>query len=128
MERYPSSSPRNSAWTLLRDLIENRTGLYFDDNMFDLLMDKLNGWKAERNIDLPIDYHYLLKYEGQHSGEWSSLANAISVRETYFWREADQIRALVNTVVPELSQTGARPIRIWSAASASGEEPLSIAM
>ena len=28
--------------------------------------------------------------------------DALSVPETYFWREADQIRAVVDHVVPEL--------------------------
>jgi chemotaxis protein methyltransferase CheR len=51
------------------------------------------------------------------------------VPETYFWREADQFRALVDRIVPEVAaRQGERPIRIWSVPCASGEEPLSIAM
>jgi len=55
--------------------------------------------------------------------------DALSVQETYFWREVDQIHALVNVIVPEYFATQPQePLRIWSAACASGEEPLSIAM
>jgi chemotaxis protein methyltransferase CheR len=55
--------------------------------------------------------------------------DALSVQETYFWREMDQVRALVEVIVPEYFSTNrSRPLRIWSAACATGEEPLSIAM
>jgi len=50
------------------------------------------------------------------------------VQETYFWREADQFRALATVIVPALIERRRTPIRIWSVPCASGEEPLSIAM
>jgi chemotaxis protein methyltransferase CheR len=54
--------------------------------------------------------------------------DAFSVQETYFWREFDQIRYLVNHVVPQWFANHSRPLRVWSAACASGEEPFTIAM
>jgi chemotaxis protein methyltransferase CheR len=55
--------------------------------------------------------------------------DALSVQETFFWREMDQIRALVDVIVPQYFSTSrAQTLRIWSAACATGEEPLSIAM
>jgi len=51
------------------------------------------------------------------------------VQETYFWREIDQVRALVQTLVPQWHARNANsPLRIWSAACATGEEPLTIAI
>jgi chemotaxis protein methyltransferase CheR len=55
--------------------------------------------------------------------------DALSVQETYFWREADQISCVADKLVPEhFRRHPNRPLRIWSAACATGEEPLSIAM
>ena len=55
--------------------------------------------------------------------------DALSVPETYFWREVDQIQAIVDVVVPELAaRYGQLPIRIWCVPCAAGEEPLTIAM
>jgi chemotaxis protein methyltransferase CheR len=119
---------RTAAWTLLRDLINERTGIYFDQNILDLMIDKLSGLMSERGVDSPTDYYYFLKYDAEASGEWSNVVNAISVRETYFWREFDQIRALVDVLVPQLCERFSEPLRIWSAACASGDEPLTIAM
>jgi chemotaxis protein methyltransferase CheR len=123
-----SKHVRGTAWILLRDLIDERLGINFDQNSLDLMMDKISTLMAERDIDSPIDYYYLLKYEAKATDEWSNLVDAISVRETYFWREIDQIRALVDVLVPQLAKTFPEPIRIWSAACASGEEALTIAM
>ena len=55
--------------------------------------------------------------------------DALAVPETYFWREADQLRAIVDIVVPALVRAQpATPVRIWSVPCATGEEPLTLAM
>jgi len=128
MESRNPASSRTTAWTLLRDLVNERTGIYFDQNTLDLMIDKLSGLMSERSLDSPTDYYYFLKYDGEATGEWSNVVNAISVRETYFWREIDQIRALVDILVPRLCDRFSEPLRIWSAACASGDEPVTIAM
>ena len=60
--------------------------------------------------------------------EWPALTDALSVQETYFWREMDQIRAFVDVLVPQHFAAGRGPLRVWSAACATGEEPLTLAM
>jgi chemotaxis protein methyltransferase CheR len=114
---------------LLRDLIHERTGLFFDNGKGDILTDKLSPLVIERGFTSLLDYYYLLKYDEAAQDEWLSVMNALSVPETYFWREMDQVRALVEWVVPRwFAGPGAGPLRIWSAACATGEEPLTIAM
>lgn len=114
---------------LLRDLIHERTGLFFDNGKGDILTDKLSPLVVERGFTSLLDYYYLLKYDEAAQDEWLSVMNALSVPETYFWREMDQVRALVEWVVPRWFETpGAGPLKIWSAACATGEEPLTIAM
>lgn len=120
--------PEN-AFSLLRDLIHERVGLYFENGKRDLLADKLSPRVLEAGLDSFLDYYYLLKYDSQAEEEWSRLADALSVQETYFWREMDQIRSLTQTILPEYQKRfPGEKIRIWSAACATGEEPLTIAM
>jgi chemotaxis protein methyltransferase CheR len=117
------------AGALIQKLINERTGMVFDNGKRDLLIDKLSPLVIERGFTSYLDYYYLLKYDTAARDEWQNVMNALSVQETYFWREIDQVRALVQTLVPQwhTRNTGAT-LRIWSAACATGEEPLTIAM
>lgn len=114
---------------LLRDLLHEHTGIFFEPGRFDTMLDKLRSRVAARAFPSFLDYYYLLKYENDAAEEWLHVMDAFSVQETYFWREAAQIRALVDVVVPEwFRENPGRPLRIWSAACATGEEPYSLAM
>ncbi len=117
------------ASALIQTLINERTGMFFDNGKRDLLIDKLSPLVIERGFTSYLDYYYLLKYDTASRLEWQNVMNALSVQETYFWREFDQVRTLVHTLLPQLhAQNPGATVRIWSAACATGEEPLTIAM
>jgi len=113
---------------LLRDLVNAHTGMFYDGERLTTLRDRLAPLALERGFDSMLDYYYLLKYDAGAAEEWSRVIDALSVQETYFWREADQLQALVDRIVPALINMGRHRIRIWSVPCATGEEPLSIAM
>jgi len=118
----------DTAFALLRDLIHERTGLFYENGKSDLLTDKLSPLVIERGFKSFLDYYYLLKYDPD-ADDWARVFDALSVQETYFCREIDQIKALVDVIVPRYSLTlQSNPLRIWSAGCATGEEPLTIAM
>lgn len=115
--------------TLLRDLVHERTGIYFEADRLDTLLDKLRDRAIARRFRSYLEYYYLLKYEPDAPAEWLRVMDAFSVQETYFWRELAQIRALVDIVVPAwFAKNPGLPLRIWSAACATGEEPCSLAI
>ncbi len=115
---------------LLRDLIHERTGLFYDNGRYDTLSDRLAPLVIQRGFRSFLDLYYLLKYDDtQATIEWTRVVNALSVQETYFWREVDQMEALSRFILPELVRSVPdRPVRIWSVPCATGEEPLTIAM
>src|SRR3954469_20202056 len=111
---------------LLRDLIHERVGTYFDASRLDTMIEKLEAPARARNCRSILDYYYCLKFD--ENGEWNRAMDALSVQETYFWREMSQIRALVDVLVPQWFERRSTPLRIWSAPCASGEEPFTIVM
>lgn len=113
---------------LLRDLVHERTGIYFEDDRLPTMLDKLQERARACGCASYLDYYYILKYDEKAASEWLRVADAFSVQETYFYREYAQIDALVNHVVPAWFAKQSTPLRIWSAACATGEEPYSLAI
>ena len=119
---------RPGAVSLVRDLVHERTGLFYDDGRLSQMADRLAALVVARGFDSFLDYYYFLRYDPGSADEWVAVMDALSVPETYFWREADQLQAIVDVLVPSLARHLARPVRIWSVPCASGEEPLTLAM
>jgi chemotaxis protein methyltransferase CheR len=110
------------------DLIHDRLGLTFEPMRHDQLADRLAPLVVARGLSSFMDYYYVLKYS-QDAAEWGRVMDALAVPETYFWRESDQIRAIVHDVIPGLvEQAQGDTVRIWSVPCSTGEEPLTIAM
>ncbi|MBM3777019.1 MAG: protein-glutamate O-methyltransferase CheR [Acidimicrobiia bacterium] len=63
--------------------------------------------------------------------EAAALARALTVAESYFFRDPSQVRAFVDVALPNGSSAarrGGRPVRVLSAGCAFGEEPYSLAI
>ena len=114
--------------TLLMDLIHEHLGLQYSPTDADQVGDRLAPLVVERGLASFMDYYYVLKYTPEPD-DWSKVMDALAVQETYLWREIDQLRAVVDVLVPSLvTAHPGRPLRIWSSACASGEEPLTVAI
>ena len=64
------------------------------------------------------------------SAEWRSLAEQLTVNETFFFRNTDNFLALAQNVLPERIRAKAqtKQLRILSAGCSSGDEPYSLAI
>jgi len=114
--------------TLLMDLIHEQLGLHYTPADADQVGDRLAPLVVGRGLTSFMDFYYALKYTPEPD-DWSKVMDALAVQETYLWREIDQLRAVVDSLVPALvAAHRGRPLRIWSSACASGEEPLTVAM
>ena len=112
---------------LLSGLVEERTGIAYDTRDHDLFADKVLTRAREVGFESALDYYYFLRYDAAAGAEFEALVEALVVTETYFFRELGPLRAVVDHLLVPAARLGARP-RIWSAACASGDEPLTIAM
>lgn len=119
----------DSAFVLLRDLIEDRLGVFYDEGKRDLLVDRISQIIAAHGMQSFLDYYYTLKYDENAEAHWSELSDYLAVPETFFWRQPEHFEALAQHIVPEHAASRKEQVlRIWSAACCTGEEPLSIAM
>lgn len=120
-----SLSPQ--VFMILSSAIEQRLGLHYRAEDSDLLASKVSPRALERGFDSLLDYYYFLRYDAEGPAELDALAESLVVGETFFFREAEQLIAAIDTLLAPRLMEGARP-RIWCAACATGEEPLSLAM
>src|SRR5687767_257104 len=81
---------------LISSIIHERTGIFFETDRHDVLVEKLHPLAEERDCSSLLDYYYLLKHEVNGNQDWERVMDALAVPETYFWREMAQIHALVD--------------------------------
>jgi len=108
------------------------TGIHLAETKQALLVGRL--WKRVKELGLPDYASYLdLVQSGGDGEERVRLINAICTHETQFFREPRQFEHLEQELVPRWRRQAeagdrSRLVRVWSAASSSGEEPYSVAM
>lgn len=110
-----------------REIVTRLTGLSLDGTPPTELADLL----AKRVADSgePSAAYLDRLATDRNADELAALVPFLTVPETYFFRHADQLRALVDVAVPAL--TGApsgRPLRLLSVGCATGEEAYTLAM
>jgi chemotaxis protein methyltransferase CheR len=112
---------------LLGALVEERTGIEYEARDAEIFASKLLARVAEVGFESALDYYYFLRYDAGSASEFEALVEALVVTETYFFRESEPLRTVVDQLIVPAARSGARP-RVWSAACASGDEPLTLAM
>lgn len=115
----------------IRDFIYEKSGIFIPDNKKYFLENRLGRRVQEKSLKGYEDYLYIIKY-GADKNELLKLFELITTNETFFFREPQQLDVfsgeLSTRVIAENSKAGRRDIRIWSAASSTGEEPYTLAM
>lgn len=106
-----------------------KTGIHFEDSkryfVDKRLIDRIKATGAAGFRE----YFIALRFESD-GREMQELVNAMTINETYFFRESYQFDCLVKHLLDEVAarkRPGER-IRIWSIPSSTGEEPYSIAI
>lgn len=119
-------------YQLIRDLIYNHCGIFFDNASKFLLEKRLNNRLKIHDIPTFKEYYYFLKYGKEKEKETTEITDILTTNETYFFREDFQLKAFSNEIIPELIEVkkkeGKKLLRIWSAGCSTGEEPYTIAM
>ncbi|MEA4857181.1 CheR family methyltransferase [Solidesulfovibrio sp.] len=107
-------------------LIRDRCGILIQGNREPALTQAVRARVAALGI-APGGYYARLAASRE---EFQELVNLLTVNETYFFREPEHIRFVVDTLAPRCLAARCRtaPVRILSAGCSSGEEPYSLVM
>ena len=115
---------------LIRDIIKDYCGLYFDDSSRYLIEKRLSRRVKSHHLSDFRDYYRFIRYEKNTEQELSAIMDILTVNETYFFREQNQLKAFSDEILEELKETNkdGKRLRIWSAGCSTGEEPYTISM
>jgi len=114
-------------FAILSALVEERLGIHYGADDLELFSDKVTTRALEAGFESVLDYYYFLRYDAVAPAELDALADTLVVGETYFFRELEALRAgVTHALLPAVTRSGRA--RVWSAACATGEEPVSLAL
>ena len=113
-----------------RDLIYEKSGIYFPDNKKYVLDSRLASRLAEHNCATFEEYLALLRTDGWRDKELPALFNAVTTNETFFFRDLPQLQAFNDLILPAVikENQGTKRLKIWSAACSTGDEPYTLAI
>lgn len=107
-------------------LIHDRAGIVMDEEKRHLILNRLQRRIRALGMDSFKQYlHFVNTPEG--ADEMGSLVDALTTNHTRFFREPQHFEHVVQEVLPAIRKEK-RTLRIWCAASSSGEEPYSLSM
>ncbi|MBK8752843.1 MAG: tetratricopeptide repeat protein [Candidatus Competibacteraceae bacterium] len=128
--RKPQPVLNDHDFQRFRALILARTGLVFDEKRREVVAQALTE-EAHQAGALSLErYFNLLVSNPTHGSVWEPLISALTVNESYFFRDAEQIEALRRRLLPDVIARcrSRRRLRLWSAGCATGEEPYTLAI
>jgi chemotaxis protein methyltransferase CheR len=114
---------------IVRRILKEHSGLNLGEDKQDLLEGKLRP--LLREFGLPSLSHLVLVMMRPDAHRLRSrVAQAVTVQESYFFRDKVPFSYFLDTMLPKLmaKREDSRRIRIWCAAAATGQEPYSLAM
>lgn len=125
MSAIPKVELNDREFNLFRSLFSEHTGILFTEAKKPLLAGRLHKRvSALRLASYKAYYDHITAADGQD--ELEIAIDLLTTHETYFFREEKHFSFIEKTILPTLKD---KPkIRIWSAASSTGEEAYTLAM
>ncbi|HUH38749.1 MAG TPA: protein-glutamate O-methyltransferase CheR [Spongiibacteraceae bacterium] len=126
-----TSDPRNASaqqqFELFQDFLVRSCGIVLGDNKQYLVTSRLSRLMAEHGISDLGELLQRLQQFSQRSLR-DAVVDAMTTNETLWFRDVHPFNIFRDRLLPELQRAQVRPLRVWSAACSSGQEPYSLSM
>lgn len=103
----------------LSQIVYKESGIVLNDKKYNLLVARISKRMRVKKIDTVSAYIDLITH---NTNEYDAFIDATTTNHTFFYRENKHVEFMLKTLDNQ------QPLKIWSAASSSGEEPYSIAV
>ncbi|MGB2063915.1 Chemotaxis protein methyltransferase Cher2 [Marinomonas gallaica] len=108
-----------------RKYLEKESGISLSDNKQYLVASRLGKLLEREKFSKIEELVDALSRGGRTSKLREEVINAMTTNETLWFRDAHPFKILKDVILPQFDK---RPVKIWSAASSTGQEPYSISM
>jgi chemotaxis protein methyltransferase CheR len=115
----------------LSALVQDRCGIQLPETKRPMVEARLRKRLLQLGLNSFSDYWRLLFHPVHQAAELVPLTDALTTNKTDFLREPAHFALLEKTVLPALYAAGLgrrKPLRVWSAAASTGEEPYTLGM
>ncbi len=112
-------------------LVYDKTGIHLEDRKLGLLSNRLRRRLKALNMTDFAEYYRFINSDKGFKEEESHFLSAVTTNETYFFRNDQLWKFITDELIDHYIQTkksGRKSIRVWSAASSSGEEAYTCAI
>lgn len=109
------------------NVLKQACGIVLGQNKLYLVNSRLKRLLDEEKIS-SVSQLIEMVAQGANSRLRGKIVDAMTTNETYWFRDQNPYLMMQESLLPELLQRSSKPLRIWSAACSSGQEPYSISM
>lgn len=130
--RFASPSMNAETFTLFSEYIQEELGIKMHRNKQVMLQARLMKRLRALGIGTYEEYYEYLFSDKGHDTELPYFVHQVTTNKTDFFREPAHFQYMVEHAIPALvsenTYSWRNPLRIWSAACSTGEEPYTLAM
>ena len=108
--------------------VEEKCGIVLGEGKQYLVNSRLSSLLSKFRVQTVDDLINLAMEEKTNNKAQEEVIDAMTTNETLWFRDTYPYKALETIILPELAKRAKYPVRIWSAACSSGQEPYSIGM
>lgn len=121
------SSPTPAEYQSFKTFLQEAAGILLGDNKQYLVASRLGKLMQQHGIDSLGQLVEKMQQATQRSLK-EAVIDAMTTNETLWFRDTHPFNIFRSRLLPELQKTCTTPLRIWSAACSSGQEPFSLSM
>ncbi|MCP5161789.1 MAG: protein-glutamate O-methyltransferase CheR [Hahellaceae bacterium] len=122
------SAGQADEYELFRGFLQQASGILLGDNKQYLVKSRLRNIMLEQNMQTLNELVVKLRSPGERQLK-DAVIDAMTTNETLWFRDTHPFRILQEIILPEFAaESATKPIKIWSAACSTGQEPYSVGM